>query len=125
MPGWEELALAITGQPAPTAAAKSPPETLLKARGKLFGPKTATPPSRARYMERMPLPVSMVGRLQERARAEAAAWRSWPVVRGSSISASRGAAGRPVSASAMATISPERASMRPAKASRKAAAPAG
>ena len=42
--GCDELALAMTGLPAAIAAAKSPPAMLLKANGKLLGPKTHTGP---------------------------------------------------------------------------------
>ena len=103
MPGCELLAFAITGLPAASAAAKSPPATLLKANGKLFGPKTQTGPMGA-STERMLSLVSIVGSAHEPSRAAAAAWRSCPVVRGSSTSASRGAFGRPVSACAMSTM---------------------
>ena len=65
--------------------------------------------------------ASIVGSAHEPSRAAAAACRSCPVVRGSSTSASRGAFGRPLSACATSTSSAFRASIRPAKASRKAA----
>src|SRR5687768_12219892 len=111
--GWELLALAMTGLPAAIAAAKSPPEMLLKANGKLFGPKTHTAPSGAKY-ERMLFFVSMVAAHHDPSRAAAAACRSWLVVRGSSTSASRGDLGRAVSAWAASTRSPARASIRTA-----------
>ncbi len=113
VPGCELLALAITGLPAATAAAKSPPAALLKANGKLLGPKTQTGPIGA-SRERMLSLVSMVGSAHEPSRAAAAARRSWFVVRGSSTSARRGALGRPVSAWAVSTSSGLRASMRAA-----------
>ena len=113
VPGCELLAFAITGLPAASAAAKSPPATLLKANGKLFGPKTQTGPMAA-STERMPSLLSIVGSAHEPSRAAAAACRSCPVVRGSSTSASRGAFGRPVSACATSTSSALRASIRPA-----------
>ena len=104
MPGCEVLALAITGLPAAIAAAKSPPATLLKANGKLFGPKTQTGPIEARQLRIFDF-VSIVGSAQEPSRAAAAAWRNWLVVRGSSTSFNRGALGSAVSALAIATRS--------------------
>ena len=63
VPGCEVLALAITGQPAAMAAAKSPPAMLLNANGKLFGPNTSTGPSAA-WQERIFSCVSIVGSRQ-------------------------------------------------------------
>jgi len=124
VPGWDEFAFAITGLPAAIAAAKSPPATLLNAKGKLLGPKTQTGPIGA-SIERMFSLVSMVGSAQEPSSAAAAAWRSWPVVRGSSTTASRGALGRPVSLWARSTISAARASIRSAKRMRNLAIRSG
>ena len=61
----------------------------------------------------------MIGIVHERSRTAAAACRNWSVVRGSSISANRGEAGKPLSVLAMATNSSARASMRSAKRSKK------
>ena len=72
MPGCEVLALAITGLPAAIAAAKSPPLALLKASGKLFGPKTTTGPM-GPSIERMLFFASIVGSAHEPSRAAAAA----------------------------------------------------
>ena len=96
VPGCEVFALAMTGLPAAMAAAKSPPEALLKAKGKLFGPKTMTGPIGS-SMLRMFCLESIVGMAHEPSFAATAACRSWFVVRGSSLSASRGDAGRAVS----------------------------
>jgi hypothetical protein len=89
-----------------------------------LGPNTSTGPIGA-STERMLSFVSIVGSAQDPSRAAAAPWRSCPVVRGSSTSASRGAFGRPVSAWAVSTSSSLRASMRRAKASRKTARGSG
>ncbi len=124
VPGCELLALAITGFPAAIAATKSPPATLLKAKGKLLGPNTHTGPIGA-STERMLSLVSIVGSAHEPSSTAAAPCRSCPVVRGSSTSARRGERGRPVSACAMSTSSSLRASIREAKALRKAASLSG
>jgi hypothetical protein len=62
----------MTGFPAAIAAAKSPPEALPKAKGKLLGPKTQTGPSDPKH-ERMLFAVSMTGCLQLPVRAARAA----------------------------------------------------
>ena len=111
--GWRGWALAITGLPAAIAAAKSPPEALPKARGKLFGPKTATGPM-APYCVRIPAAVSMTGRVQSALRAAAAAWRSWPQVLGSSPERRRGSSGSAVSRCAASVMDSACASMRSA-----------
>ena len=85
VPGCEELALAIIGFPAATAAAKSPPDMLPNANGKLLGPKTTTPPSRAAYIDLIFVCVSIVGDIQDRFRTALAASRNWFIVRGNSI----------------------------------------
>ena len=90
----------MTGLPAASAAAKSPPAIPLNAKGKLFGPMTSTGPSGA-WIERMPAFVSIVGNAHEPSRQAAAACLSCPVVRGSSTSFSRGDTGRPVSRAAI------------------------
>ena len=118
--GCEECPLAITGFPAATAAAKSPPAALLNAKGKLFGPNTATGPS-GPNIERMFALVSIVAAVQVPSRAAAAACRSWLDVRGSSTSFSRGCSGSAVSRCAASTSASARASIRSAYASRNAA----
>ena len=65
----------MTGFPAAIAAAKSPPEALPKAKGKLLGPKTQIGHSGPKQA-RMLLVVSMTGFFQLPDRAAAAAWRS-------------------------------------------------
>src|SRR5690606_12971977 len=84
------------------AAAKSPPDTLPKAKGKLLGPKTQTGPSGPKQ-DRIPALVSIVAIAQSPDRQAAAAARSWLLVRGSSTSASRGVLARPVSEKAAST----------------------
>src|SRR5262245_66491059 len=81
VPGCEVFALAMTGLPAAMAAAKSPPAMLLKAKGKLFGPKTQTGPMAARQLRMLAL-VSIVGMAQDPSLAAAPAWRSRAGVRG-------------------------------------------
>jgi hypothetical protein len=101
----------MTGLPAATAAAKSPPAMPLNAYGKLFGPNTTTGPPSGAWIERNPAAVSMVARRQLPSRAAFAAWRSWPVVRGSSALRRRGSTGRPVSRCAASISASARASM--------------
>ena len=92
----------MTGLPAAIAAAKSPPEALPKANGKLLGPKTTTGPMLC-SMERMLALLSMTGLVHEAVKAASAAWRSWLTVRGISTSAKRGDVGKPVSRLAIST----------------------
>ena len=73
--GCELLALAMTGFPVAIAATKSPPDTLLNAKGKLFGPNTHTGPIGA-SIERMPSLVSIVGIAHDPSIAAAAPRRS-------------------------------------------------
>lgn len=101
--GCAGCALAMTGLRAAMAAAKSPPDTALKANGKLFGPNTSTGLPSGAWCVRRPAAVSITGWVQLRLRAAAAAWRSWLQVRGSSLPRRRGVAGRPVSACASCT----------------------
>ena len=96
VPGCSGCAFAITGQPVATAAAKSPPETPLKANGKLFGPKTTTGPTGAKC-DRIFALLSITGQVHDPSRAAVAAWRSCVAVRGISTSLKRGAIGSPVS----------------------------
>ena len=69
--------------------------------------------------ERMFNLVSIVGQAQEPSSTAAAACRNWPVVRGNSTSAKRGASGSAVSAWAAATSSTLRASSAFGKARQK------
>ena len=89
-------ALGAGGLQITPAAAKSPPAMPLKAKGKLFGPKTTTGPM-GPSIERIPVAVSIVGCLHDSDRAASAACRSWFVVRGNSPSLSRGETGSAVS----------------------------
>jgi len=76
VPGCPGFALAMTGFPDATAAAKSPPAAGLKANGKLLGPKMTTGPPSGPCLERRLFLVSIVARHQERSRQAAAAWRN-------------------------------------------------
>src|SRR3954468_3199511 len=67
--GWP---LAITGFPAATAAAKSPPDTAENANGKLFGPNTTTGPIAAKH-DRLFALTSIVGSAHEPSSEAAAA----------------------------------------------------
>ena len=118
--GWDGCPLAMTGLPAASAAAKSPPAIPLNANGKLFGPMTSTGPIAA-CTARMPAFVSIVGSAQEPSRQAAAACLSCPVVRGSSTSFNRGDTGRPVSRAASAASSSAWASIAAAYSSRNLA----
>ena len=79
----------MTGQCAAIAAAKSPPETLPKAKGKLFGPITTTGPIPDRALRIFAF-VSRIGVRQFSVRAACAARRSWFVVGGGSTSGGPG-----------------------------------
>ena len=111
VPGCPVLALAITGLPAAMAATKSPPAIELNAKGKLFGPKTTTPPPSGPYFDLMFAAVSIVARHHVPSLAAAAAWRIWPTVRGSSTWPRRGLAGSPVSRAATSTSASRAASI--------------
>ncbi len=114
-PGCAGCALTMTGLPAASADAVSPPATE-KARGKLLAPKTATGPS-GRSMERMSglggvrsgSAVSMRAITHEPSAATLAKSRSWLLVRATSpLSRACGSAvskcARSISASAAASI---------------------
>src|SRR5258705_13922606 len=74
--GWSGWAFAMTGLPAAIAAAKSPPLTPLKAKGKLLGPKMTTGPMGAKQ-ERIYFSRSRVAWRQDSSRNAAAAWGRW------------------------------------------------
>jgi hypothetical protein len=111
VPGCSGCTLAITGLRAAIAEAKSLPAIALNANGKLFGPNTVTGLPSGPNAARSPVAVSTTGCAQLHSRTARAAWRSWPVVRGSSTSRRRGEAGSPVSACASATSASASASI--------------
>ena len=111
VPGCDGWPLTITGQPAASADAVSPP-AVENASGKLEAPNTATGPSGTRMRRTSGFGIgfasgsgwSMIASASSPASTIAANASSWPQVRSSS-ERRRGVSGRPVSASHTATIS--------------------
>ena len=125
VPGWAPWALTITGQPAASADAVSPPPTE-NASGKLLAPNTTTGPRpilrkrrSGRGGVRSGSAESRVAPAQRPSRTTLANRRSWPTVR--PRSPSRRACGRPDSRIARSISAGPRSRMFWAICSRKAA----
>jgi len=103
----------MTGFPAATAAAKSPPEIPLKAKREIVRSEHDDRADRAEERTDVCLGVDR-GTQPRSVAAEAAACRNWFAVRGNSALASRGSTGRAVSWLASETSSAARASIRSA-----------